>query len=751
MLTSLLVLALLLGLAAWSFVRLQGGIDPASIAPATVTIDELGVPTIRASSWPLLAEAQGYVVASERLFQMDLMRRAAGGRLSEWFGPATLDLDRMRRAESWPELARRGYEELPAEEREVVDRYAAGVNRFIADHRHRWGLEYAILRVEPEAWRGEDTLLVLLSMLDQLTRSAEQEAWVTRWSRALGPEWSELLFTSDHPWNEPMFGEKRPGPKLPHADALPMQPIQAEEEHAELLRTVDESAVGSNNWVHCKGARCLLANDPHLGLSVPSLWFGIRLELASEEWVVGVTIPGLPFVTLGMSSYLAWAFTNVGEDVDDWLREKLTPDQQQYLAAVGPDGTETWKDVERVRHTIRVRGAPDSIFEVPHTHRGPLLLPGDRSRASGGPFAGLGLEGAYSRQWLGARPGMLRLPVRVNRARSIEEMNEALDEMKAPAQNVLIAERSGRIGYRASGSTVIRRTSGRGVADAIVGEWVGIAEPESRRRIVIETSTGTRFLATANERIWVDEFGHRFGDDARKDRIRTVLASLDDASVADMEALQRDTTSRFHRALLDWVLRNAEVPKARAEAWGRFERAADDPKVFTEALAVESKLLGLLVERARRGRLPAEAKNWPFPGRLPRAVMLQLMAEPDGFHVFGLEDSDVARYLARTPEASTTYVESNRWQAQHPLARRVPLLGGLFLVPEVAQVGYDHLVRTERPSFGASVRLVWSPSNPSESRWSLPVGQSGHVGSRHFADLARDWFAGATSPPVARE
>ncbi|MBI4820161.1 MAG: penicillin acylase family protein [Deltaproteobacteria bacterium] len=747
-----LILALLLVLAlfvlgVWAWTRSMGGIDPAAIAPATVSFDRDGVPTIRARTWGELAKAQGYVVASERLFQMDLMRHAASGRLAEWIGPAVLRLDEMRRREGWQGLAERGYAELTPVEKELVDRYTEGVNAFIEGRRSRWGLEYLAFG-KPEPWKGSDSLLVLLSMLDQLTRAADSEAWRTRWSEGLGPKWSEFLFTQNHPWNVPLFGDPQPGPELPWDAKLEREPLQPGELKSAGLVLEEPASVGSNNWVWCKAQKCLVANDPHLGLSVPGLWYAVRLVLEGApegdvRWVVGVTIPGLPGVTLGMSSHLAWAFTNVGEDVDDWLRERVSEDGKQYLASIRADGSEEWRAIESSDEVIRIRGAPEVTVKALRTHRGPLVEPTHPARRPGGPFAMLGTEHYYSRQWLGSQPHMIHLPVELNRAGSIEAMMTALDAMTLPAQNVLMADRSGRLAYRASGTTVIRRVSGQLIQDAVLGEWVGVLGPERRRRLIVETSSASHFLATANERIWVDEYGHRWGDDARKDRIRTVLSSKEDFGVKDMRALQRDTHSRFHQELLSWVLTHGSVPEARASRWRAWTGAAvDDAVTFTEAVELEDKLSALLIERVRRKRMPPGSKDWPFPGRLTRAWILATLAAPNGMELFGLEVGEVARFLGQLPVPSETYTSANRWQAQHPFVGRIPVVGSLFAVPEVDQVGFDELVRSESPKFGASVRLIWSPSNPRESEWSVPVGQSGHVASPHYSDGMGDWFAG---------
>lgn len=765
---------------------------------ARVRFDASGVPTIEGKTWLEVIEAEGYVVASERLFQMDLMRRSAAGRLSEWFGQRALELDRKRKLEAWEEVAARAYRDLPESERSYVDAYGRGVNRFIGENRRRWGIEYAILRTEPETWEGKDSLLIMLSMAEQLTAFSWMEALAGRWSEHIGEEWARFLFTEDHPWNEPMFGTKHPsGPPLPVERALPLKPIDPEErgKSARAIASLRENGApqvidveardalpaiaqagdaphgmlhgASNNWAYCGEAGCFVANDPHLGASVPHLWFALRLRVSEEDWVAGVSIPGLPGVVLGMNPHLAWAFTNVGEDVDDLLLERLNDDRTQYLAAI-EGGREVWKPILREEKIIKVRGANDEIVTALFTHRGPLAKR---------PYLG---EDYYSRQWLPLKPGFLRFPVDLSRARSWEEMNAALDGMKVPAQNVLVVDRVGNMGYRASGTGIVRRVGGQTPQPAISGEWVGFEPPDARPRILFYLKNGetraegpsvdregmspagsrdARFLATANERIWVDDVGHRWSEDLRKDRIRRVLAARSDLGGDDMRRLQLDTESRYHRSLLSWVSAHLE-PSSRASAgaapmldrWNRWTgSAAEDPESFTDALLVDRALTVLCLDRARRAFLPEDARGLPYEHWLRSAWVIAMLEADGGTRIFGLDAHDLARHLfeiaiERRSARAPVYYEINRWAAQHPFVGRIPVLGKLFEVDTPVQYGWRSLVRVEQPTFGASVRLVWNVSDPMKSTWSLPVGQSGHVRSPHFRDLQAAWFEGRHFP-----
>jgi penicillin amidase len=704
--------------------------DLEDLEGVVVEVDDHGIPTITAGDWLALVEAQGHVVASQRLFQMDLMRRAAAGRLAELFGAAAVEHDRRRHLEDWQGAARRGAELLPEGERELCDRYAAGVNRFIEDNSGRWSLEYVLLRTDPEPWSCADTILVALNMAEQLSTGAGREALESVWRGAMDEEWADFLFPKDHPWNEPLFGENPKRLALP-TSPLPKTAIGDVLAVARPVAAADSPAAGSNSWAWRGPSGSYLANDPHLAANVPHLWYVLRLRISPDEWVVGICIPGLPGVVIGINPHIAWAFTNVGEDVDDYVEETLSSDGSKYLARI-EDGREVWQPVEERQSAIKVRGGSDVAVVGRHTHRGPLS-----SREHLG-------DAEYSRQWLPLRQDsdLARLwTVQLNRARSWEEANAALDAFRFPAQNALIMERGGGLGYRATGSGIQRQTSGRLPRPAAQGEWLGLEPPSERQRKWIPAGDDVASLATANQRIWVDEYGHDFAGDRRAARIRELLASSSELTHADMESFQLDTKSRYHGIILRWVADHGTPDGDRQEEMVARWRAWDDVafangETFSEALAVEKALRELLLLQVRKHLLPAKLQEIPYRALRKDAWILATLEADAGLERFGLDAQEVANHLIGVGQsAPPRYIAENRWRAQHPFVGRVPLIGRSFRVTEYAQWGHSSLVRVEGPHFGASARLVWVLSDPAQSTWITPVGQSGHVGSEHYDDL----------------
>ncbi len=738
-----------LGWFAWSWSR--QGLAPDELDPgqgARVDLDEHGVPTIVATNWSNLASAQGYTVASERLWQMDLMRRAAGGGLSEWFGSAAISADLGQLQEDWPGVARGLAEHLPEDQRESCDAYAEGVNRFITRHPDRWGIEYTVLRAEPEPWTCADSMLILLAMARDLSASSDDDLALWGWRAALDEDWERFLFPEEHPWSRPLFGQSG-GPLALPTRALPraeLPPGFGPRDH--------EITPGSNSWAWRGSSGALLANDPHLGANVPHLWYLVRLYISPQDWVVGSAIPGVPGVVLGMNPALAWTFTNTHEDVDDRVIEEIDAAQQRYVSRYeeGPDGTRVpvWREIERRQLLLEVKGEDPVPVVARFTERGPL------SSVDGpeGPVL-------VSRLWLpfqdpakvAHNPGFL-----FARARSLDALQGAIDRFRFPSQNVLAMDRAGAILYRSSGLGVLRQSDGATPGPAATHAWLGLAPPSERPRLLIPADApGPVHLETANNRVWVGPWHEGWDSDGRVARIRTLLDGRDDLTPQDMQRVQMDTHSRLLQMLVQWTAKRHTpldgMERDMAERWERWDGyATSDPRVFTEALAVQGALEQTLLRSVRRHLLPPALKRAPYAwGRSDAWVLRTLgLADPSFYDaidweraraeevvsLFGLSGEELAAEAVRAAaQVRELYTETNRWAAQHPFVDRVPLLGPRFAIGTPEQVGFSDLVRSERPRGGASARFVWDLIHPENSTWITPVGQSGHVRSIHYADL----------------
>lgn len=742
----LLLLLIGIGALAISYVVRQGvsASEWKTFDLAKVSFDTSGVPTIEAQDWTTLAKAQGYVVASERLWQMDLYRRAGSGKLAEWFGEKALPRDVTQREENWLGIVDEAVQKLPEDQRRSCEAYADGVNRFIDDHPKHWGIEYAFMRVTPEPWQCRDSLLILMNMAEDLTTSSDNDLLKMQWKSLLTPGWFEFLFPASHPWNVPTFGEKNDhGPALPQlSEALPKTPLVIQE--ASLRDSPKDIALGSNNWAYRGKKGFYLANDPHLGTRVPQLWYALRLRISQNEWVVGASIPGMPGVIIGMNQDLAWAFTNTGEDVDDWLIENVDMEKKTYMVHKS-DGSAVATPLLERNFVIEVKGKGPYHGTSLATHRGPL-----KKIEWGG-------KATYaSRQWIALFAEMLRLPSEaLDRSRNWDEFNQAIDQMRTPSQNVVFMDRQGAIGYRTSGTGVMRRIDGRLPMEADQGEWLGFQPPSARRRKWIprpeNQSADHQFLGTANERVWIDGFSHSWYPDDRKMRMTQVLASRDDLDRQAMEALQRDTVGPYYQLVLNWVgAHSPQVPEETKNTWKNWDGAGEsNPKFFTQAVKAEQILVQTLLSRVRLAKGDA-LKELDYNTELKNAWTINLLNTANGMRLFGLEDEAIATAIADIilddKRLGPLYSETNHWKAQHPFVKAIPVLGAMFAVNTPAMKGFRGVLRIERPDHAASMRMVWDLSNPQNSSWVFPVGQSGHVWNAHFKDQQDYWFGDKTLP-----
>ncbi len=513
--------------------RSQQARIPGLSGPVDVGFDTDGVPRIRAASATDAAAAIGFVHARDRLFQMELMRRAASGRLSEIAGPATLALDRSMRTLGLRRRAVADYPALPAETRAMLEAYAHGVNAWIAE-RGRFSAPEFLFLGRPEPWEPVDSLLWGETMGLWLSLN-----WRTELSRqSLAGHAPQQ--TIDELW-PPVGGAGRPeaalAPALSHiagelAAVLPRFPDP---------HTLPGSA--SNEWAvdghHTATGAPLLAGDPHLAFGFPGIWYLARIE-TPDGVLAGATAPGVPFLVLGHNGHIAWSFTTTGADVQDVFIE--TPvGAGEYQT---PDGPRPFSVREE---RIKVRGEPDQLLTVRETRHGPVV---SDLRGSGGPILAVAMANLAPGNTAAA--GLLAL----NQARDVDAAGKAAAMITAPVQNLVVADRE-RIALYVTGRVPIRR-AGDGSAP-VPGDgshdWVGWASGEQLPHVVAPASGR---LVNANDRIAPPDFpvflGRDWFGDWRAARIRELLGRSDRHTAADFARMQVDVHSPFAHELLPTLL-----------------------------------------------------------------------------------------------------------------------------------------------------------------------------------------------------
>lgn len=734
LLAALAAAVVLAGLGLFLLVRInvpgrEGGRIDGLGADATVEIDDRGVATIRAATVDDALRAQGWATARERMFQLELLRRTANGRLAELFGKAALPMDRKHRTWGFGRVAEAAVPLLPAQERADLEAFAAGVNAYLASHRGRLGVELALLRKAPEPWRPADSVAVLLLMYEQLTNDVEAQAGAEKLA-ALPPSVVAFLTPRATADDVVLVPDAAPVglPPLPVVEAGAPRELPK----AARLETPDEDGVpGSNAFAISgtltKSGAAILAGDPHLGLEMPGIWLPMRFAIGART-AEGVALPGLPALTIGRTDLVAWSFTNLESDVQDLFRERIEGGRARRGA-----GSEAV--VERTE-TIRVRGGKDETLVVRSTSNGPLL------------------DGDLALRWTALDPGSLRVP----NAGFLRAADEAaflanFDAFTGPPQNVVWASASGAIGWRPAGLLPIRRAGTDGTApyDGTdpANAWQGFIPMAELPRV---TDPPDGIVVTANQRTIGTSFGRfvsaDWGHPGRARRIRELLLERKAAGARmtrdDAEGIQLDVRSETMRRTA--AAMRAALPADLAKALDGWDGTADaeSPRyLVARALRRAAREKALKAWGAPPVRWGLEGDNWNELLEAGDAAFRAAGLGPKDAFLKGAADDAVAALEERwgKDRAKWRWGDANRLAARHPLGL-LPGLSWLFDPPRPRQAGAPGTPRAASPTFGQSLRLVVDWGAPDETTLVVTFGASGHLGSPHRLDQLRYWSAG---------
>ncbi|MDD9951947.1 MAG: penicillin acylase family protein [Zetaproteobacteria bacterium] len=706
--------------------------------------DSYRIPTIYGNSWESVYRTQGYVVASERMWQMDLLRRKSGGQLSEIFGTVTLEVDTEKQLQETLTIANKAVELLPPEEKAACIAFAEGVNAFITHNPWRWGAEYIFLRTRPEKWQCRDSILVQMEIIHSLTDTENYQLIADSWSTKIPQHWMKTLFSNEHPWNRPVLGKDLSRSKdiFPPRDAWlpahPLQPTPSQTQRATVTLGNPELVKGSNNWIYSGKEGIFLANDPHLNYSVPGIFFMNRLHVSVDEWVAGVTVPGIPGIIIGMNPYLAWSFTNTGENVQELFQENII-NEQTYLEGSTPTALITKK------FPIKVRGKEQpKIVEGKYTSRGLVKTHPYRPNTY------------YTVQWQLYDPALIRLPVqKMSSSSSLEEFFTAVDNMSLPSQNILVADREGRMAHRISGTGITRNYASvyPTLRNPNTEKWLGYTEPNQRPYQIIHLdSTRSQFLATANQRIWKDNTFHFWSSDDRIEVIRQFLSTQDALTQQDMHELQQNTMSIQRKNMVTYMLEYAS-PEVHKEHHGFLQlwkawsgEGKHDNRLFTALYQTEQDVQQTLLQRVAKHYNPNPKIEVPYRARNYRSWLVALLEKPETFAAFGTNAKEVADFMVqRTIQHLATHTPNIR-EAKHPLTSAIPLLGKLFSIDKVEQFGHFDTVNATQPHAGPAMRLVINITDFSKSRWILPFGNSGHATKRAYKSMQSIFEQGSSLP-----
>ncbi len=721
-------------------------------APVHVGLDAHGIPHIEAASEEDAARALGYLHARDRLFQMEMMRRVASGRLAEAIGPAGLPNDRLMRTLGLQQLAEADFAALPPKPRALFEAYAAGVNAWIAAHGRYACLECIFLpRLEP--WTPVDSLLWGRYMAWYLGANYRTELARMALARSgkLTPEEIEALWPAPA---APTSTDHAAGARLATLAAALLARLPAFP--APFTEPSEDSNAFAVDAAHSATGAPLLAGDPHLGFSFPGLWYLARIDTPGGSWA-GATAPGVPLLVFGQNGHIAWSFTSNGADTED-LFEETPVDADHYLGPSGP--LPYGRRLER----IRVRGGTEELLTVRATRHGPVLsdlIPGERRV--------IVLEATMLTEGGAAVLGLYDL----DHAQSLDEAERAAAEFGAPVQNLMVADRHeiallvvGRIPLRKSPETFPPLPGADGSRD-----WTGYAPAEALPRFI---GSASGFLVNANEEVPSPHLflGRDWPGPWRAERIGALLAAHERVSLEDLIAVERDTVSLFARAILPRLRDLAPPPGLGATALGLLSgwdgtMAIDRP---------EPLIFNAWMRAFARDVLAAKGVAFGDPAAPALEFTASLFTEEGAGRWCG---GDCRPLLLRALDEATGELarrfgpDPRRWQwgaahpalFAHPLLARLPVLSALGRFA-IAAPGDDATVDRgamgeEATDFtavhGPAYRGVYDLAHPEASRFMIAPGESGHPLSPHAADLLRLWRDGEMIPlpreaaPVAGE
>ncbi|HEX3846233.1 MAG TPA: penicillin acylase family protein [Steroidobacteraceae bacterium] len=716
--------------------------------PVHVLRDRWGVAHIRAETQHDLFYAQGFIAAQDRLFQMEVWKRAGQGRLAEILGPSAFARDVSAR-----ELAYRGdmnaeYRSYAPDTQEILEAFTQGINAYIRGLTASGGpglpVEFKLAGFAPEPWSPRDCLNRMAAF--SMTGNAANELHYAQALAELGSSKAAKILDFD-----PAVALD-PDPRLILAGLTPdlmKDFIGSDQRIAFPARPIE----GSNNWT-ISGSRTatgkpLLANDPHRVLALPSLRY--MVHLMAPGWnVIGAGEPGLPGVALGHNERIAWGFTIFGLDQQDLYVEELnTANPRQYKSRNG------WKDMTVERETIRIAGAPDRAVDFKFTEHGPVVWE-DRARA-------------LTLRWVGSEPGTAGYlaSLSVDRAQNWDQFEQAVARWKVPSENIVYADRAGNIGEHSAGLAPVRHWTGLlPVPGGGAYEWAGfIASAELPHSF----NPAAGYVASANHKMIPDGYRYRVGYEwdpgYRFARIKAVIekAGADNhkLSMADMQALQGDVTSlpaiEFQKLVRSTSLGGDASLRALLSWDGRLTRDSGEAALYEVWLREITQALGSQIS-------PQFAEHYQD---LPLNTVLRMMRHPDP-ELFGPNPGMRRDQLLReTLQSARRALEkelgpdSSRWRwgalhqirFRHALDERSPDAKGVLDIAPLPRPGDGFTVdATGVPAgswdqvSGASYREIIDLGDWDRSVAVNAPGQSGQPGSAHYRDLVPLWDAGDYFP-----
>ncbi len=738
--------------------------------------DSMAVAYVFARNDEDAAFALGYLHAQERMFIMDLIRRAGEGRLSEIFGEETLPFDKMFRTIGIKRTAERILEKMNPEALRILNAYSKGINYYIAQKKNEYTFEFDFLGYQPEKWKPLHSIIVIRMMAWELNISWWTDLMFTELVQKFGKEKVEDIFP-EYPENGPTI--------IPSGLEKFAQVNSSFIKTDQLFRKFIGSTgthIGSNSWVVNKeksvSGKPIIANDPHLGFSAPGKWYAVVIR--SPEWnAAGVSLPGVPGIVIGKNKNISWALTNIMLDDCDFYFEKLDSSKTKYLL----DGK--WKNLSVIEDTIEVRNRKPVPIEIKSTHRGPII-----SAIYPYNFIYNKEHNSYppiSVRWMGDELSDEAYAfLKINKASNWEEFKSAVQMFNVPGQNFIYADKEGNIGYLFGGALPIRKANNTTfVFDGTNSEndWKGFVD---RDELPMLYNPPQNFIASANNKT-VKEFKYHISNlwepPSRIERITQLLNSKEKHSEQDFMNYQMDFVSPYAKTIVKYIIdafkdvkitdSNLKLSLELLSEWNY------DLNKYYQAPAIYLTTYKYLLENIYEDKMGNDLFNqFVFMANVPYRSILKLLDNPssvwwDDVNTDVREGRD--EIIRKSVSDALTYLENEigsevktwQWGRIHKVVFKHPFSGNFSPLDDYINIGpyeiggdgttifnteYSFSESVEKyPVFrhkpfendlGPSMRFLYDFSKPDQFYLILTTGQSGNVMSDHYSDMALMWLEG---------
>lgn len=746
----------------------------------TIYRDSFAIPMIVASNDEDAAFALGYLHAQDRLFQMDVARRAGEGRLSEIFGTKTISFDRMFRTIGIFKNVSNNYEKLNPITKKILSAYTRGVNTYIQEAKGKYPIEFDILRYEPYPWKPEHSLVIAKLMAWELNLSWWSDVAFSNIVQKIGSDKARELL--------PNYSQNAPTiiPKSINKYAnISMDIIEVDRQFRKFIGSFG-THIGSNSWVvngmMSNSGKPIIANDPHLAFTAPGKWYFAIIR--SKDWnAEGFTIPGLPSVVIGKNQYIAWAMTNVMADDADFYAEKIDSTGKKYLL------NNQWQDLAIQKDSFVVKDSSEYIFEIRRTHRGPIISdvhPYNIFYPKEGKIAA-----DLSMRWTALEfSDELYASILINKSKDWNDFKEALKYFTIPGQNFIYADKFGNIGYICAARLPLRTTISPsliydGTTDAY--DWKGFVPYEDMPKLF---NPPQNFIASANNKI-ADNFRYHISNlwepSSRIERITELLSSKKIHSAKDFKIYQMDFISPYAKKLTRFIIdafqntkitdKNLRITLELFRNWNfEFDAKSQVPTIY-------ASFLHYLIKNTFEDELGDDLiKEYVFLANIPYRKIMELLEGSnsslfDNIHTPNIETRD--EIIRKSLVDALTSLENKygkdiskwQWGNIHKVTFKHMFHGIANITDKLIDIGPYSIggdgttifnteysfpalfeeknniskILKEEPyanTLGPSMRYIYDFGNPDYFEFIMPTGQSGNFMSEHYKDMTEMWLNG---------